>query len=131
MTSKIEAEALALQAFSEVVGKQNSITSLDSLLTRSEQITIGRRLLIAHGIIAGKTRAELTERLCVSPNTFAQVRRWVESEFSNYDSAHKRQPETRGDNHWVPPYSYEHFKRVYPGHFLLFSLAEKLFSDKN
>ena len=91
---------------------------------------IGRRILIAQAILAGKTRYEINNHLSVSPNTFTQIRRWLESELAEYHSAHA----TGVKEHKVKTLDFKssrsYLQRNYPGHYLLFSLVEELFKLK-
>jgi hypothetical protein len=123
---KEKIDALALEAFSLAVthaGEQK----LTALLTKKEKVLIGRRLLIAHAIIAGKTRMEVQAHMSVSPNTFTQIRRWVDSEFSVYYPANQAVGPTRQRRHKTQPFSLAHLEQKYPAHFLLFTLSKKLF----
>lgn len=120
---------LAIQAFTQADKGSAEETSITRLLTQKERITIGRRILIAQAILAGKTRYEINNHIQISPNTFTQIKRWLESEFPDYISAHKRTlSETKVQKVRIEPFSYEHLKKKYPAHFLLFSLVEELFS---
>ena len=119
---------IALEAFAVATNNSKSET-ITRLLTEREKIAIGRRLLIAQAILAGKTRFEINQQIGVSPNTFAQINRWLEDEFGEYASAHRtnsRQVSKKHVSKHVRPFSYAHLKRNYPAHFLLFSLVEKL-----
>lgn len=101
------------------------------LLTRKEKITLGRRVLIAQSILSGKTRFEINEKIGVSPNTFAQINRWLESDFATYASAHTTQVSSRKQrSKYLKPFSYEHLKQKHPAHFLLFTLTEELWKKK-
>jgi uncharacterized protein YerC len=123
--------ALALEAFDRANTERDSITQL---LTKKERIQIGRRILIAQAIAAGKTRYEINNHIKISPNTFTQIKRLLESEFSeSYTSAHKEIKPTKRTSKTsmtepVQHFTYQHLKRSYPGHFLLFSLVEELFT---
>lgn len=130
MDTRNEVDALALRAFSAAVDseKQQTPLQIGNLLTEREKVTIGRRLLIAHAILDGKTRYEISHHIHVSPNTFAQIRKWLDSEFTSYSSAYKEQPASNAQTKEYPQrFSYAHLKKNYPAHFLLFSLVEELF----
>ena len=135
MVQRKNIDELALRAFTQSTKKGSDNMSITQLLTKKERIIIGRRILIAQAILAGKTRYEIQNHMKISPNTFTQVKQWLESEFLDYvpstktatpSSCMKNKPKiTR-----VEPFSYEAIKRKYPAHFLLFSLVEELFSIK-
>ena len=72
-------DELALKAFS-VAAKSAPDSLLVKLLTNKEKVALGRRLIIAEAIKAGKTRMEINERISISPNTFTQIKRWIDSD---------------------------------------------------
>lgn len=119
-------DALAFEAF-ESATKISSNQKLTTLLTKKEKILIGRRLLIARAIVAGKTRMEVQAKISVSPNTFTQIRRWVDSEFSDYQPAEQKTKATTTRRERVKPFSLAHLEQKYPAHFLLFTLSKELF----
>lgn len=105
------------------------------LLTESEQLTIGRRILIAQMILSGKSQAQISYELSVSPNTFSRTRKWLEKQLPNYGDAiseHKEKLDTAKDakikqRKHIDPTSFAALRRKYPAHFLLFTIAEGLF----
>jgi uncharacterized protein YerC len=123
-------EELALRAF-DIASNSNQGLIVVSLLTHKEKIAVGRRMLIAQMILAGKTRMEINNLIGVSPNTFAQVNRWLEAEFGNYSSAYTPPATSRKSaSRHAKPFSYQQLKRSYPTHFLLFTLVGKLWEEK-
>ncbi len=133
MESRINVDKLAMRAFKEATSVKPDAQSITNLLTEKEQIKIGRRILIAQAILAGKTRYEVNEHIQVSPNTFAQVRRWLEKEMTQYRSAQTlkktKYPKRNNKSKYIQPLTYEHLKRSYPAHFLLFSIIEELWKS--
>ncbi|MAZ30241.1 hypothetical protein CL655_03070 [bacterium] len=124
-------DEIALAAFNLAVKADDS--TIIRLLTKREKIAIGRRLIIAQAILAGKTRAEINERIKISPNTFAQINRWLETEFGDYCSAYKTAVDQRSKRHvskHIRPFSYEHLKKKYPAQFFIFSVVEELWKQK-
>ncbi|MAZ56647.1 hypothetical protein CL653_02560 [bacterium] len=106
---------------------------LKNLLTESEQLRIGRRLLISQMILAGRSQAEVSELLSVSPNTFARTRKWLDGEIPQYTNAlkeyerSKKSPQRKrvpSDIGSLP--DLDLLRRKYPGHFLLLNLAEDI-----
>ena len=125
---------LALEAFDTIFtgDTQTPLTSINQLLTTREKITIGRRLLIAHAILEGKTRYEINNHIRVSPNTFAQIRKWLVAETAAYEAFQKTEkPNVMPRKTYAQPFSYEHLKRNYPAHMLLFTLVEQLFKTND
>jgi Trp operon repressor len=128
---KDKIDTLALKALVEFSRNDNRKVSLFNLLTHKEKIQVGRRILIAQAILAGKTRYEINNHLSVSPNTFSQIRKWLESELKDYSSAHQKDTAHEQPTKFTKKtFSYEHIKNNYPAHFLLFSLVEELFKIK-
>jgi uncharacterized protein YerC len=129
MSTKDTIDSLSLEAYQSIL-TANDTLALDQLLTTSEKMKIGRRVMVAQAIMLGKTRMEIQAKIGVSPNTFTQIRLWIESECSDYVSAHEPQKIVRGSRHRTPgaPFSYDEMSARYPGHFLLISGIKKLFS---
>lgn len=139
---KEQEKALTLQALEEAArrmsGTYPAVTLINELLTESEKITLGRRILIAQMILAGKTIGEIRETLRVSPNTYTQTRKWLDSQIPNYDDLLKkikqeeeakkvqRHEKSLKVKKYAPANTFQGVKERYPMHFLLFSLAEEL-----
>lgn len=119
-----------LEAASRMKGNSPALTLVEQLLTKDERIRIGRRILIAQAILHGKTRYEINEKLSVSPNTYTQIRKWLNKEFTTYTPTTKKIKEIKKLKEFTKPFTYADMKRRYPLHFLLFSAAEKLFNKK-
>jgi uncharacterized protein YerC len=121
---------IALEAFS-LANKHSVDFPLANLLTTKEKVTIGRRLLIAQAILAGKTRMEINNQIHVSPNTFAQINRWLESNQKSYFSTLSPSKVSRKHiSRYTKPFTYEDMERRYPGHFLLFTLVKEIWETK-
>ena len=125
-------DELALKAFS-VAAKSAPDSLLVKLLTNKEKVALGRRLIIAEAIKAGKTRMEINERISISPNTFTQIKRWIDSDQKIYspaktvrDVSRKHVPRRKR----IENFSYDDMKRRYPAHHLLFSIVEELWKRK-
>ena len=131
-TSNSKIDLLAITACHEAAvrmsGHNPALHFTERLLTKDEQIKVGRRLLIAEAILKGKTRMEICDKLEVSPNTYRQVRIWLYSEFKQYKpKQQKPAADKKRKQQYTDPFTYEGLKRRYPAHFLLFSVAEALF----
>jgi Trp operon repressor len=101
------------------------------LLTESERLTVGRRVLIAHLILSGYTRMEINQLLSVSPNTYTKIKRWLDSELPDFESTHKTaqaRSSADGNPHkrHSAAFTLENLRKNYPMHFLLFTLSSKL-----
>lgn len=107
---------------------------LTSVLTESEQLMIGRRLLIARMLLEGLPQTEIRYRLKVGPNTTWKVRKWLDEEMPDYGKILRRVeekrriigPERKPAREYYDPLSFQALKKKYPMHFLLFNLAEGL-----
>ena len=108
---------------------------INTLLTESEQITIGRRILIAQMILAGKTQSEIRYILDVSPNTFTRTRKWLNKQIPNYGQAikecekeklNKASNRAKDKKIYIDPLSFTGLRRKFPAHFLFFNIAEEL-----
>lgn len=108
---------------------------LAELLTESERITIGRRILIAQMILAGKTQIEIRAELNISPNTYTRTRRWLEGQLPNYEDALKayaaeHKKKVSSHESYPPAFSFAALQKKYPMHFLLFTVAEEIFKKR-
>lgn len=125
-------DKLALKAF--LLGAESTSDSIIvKLLTDKEKVAIGRRLIIAEAIQAGKTRMEINERISISPNTFTQIKRWIDSDQTIYSSAKTVRDGSKkhvSRRQRVESFSYQDMKRRYPAHHLLFSIVEELWKRK-
>ena len=125
---KATLEAL-YKATDRIKGNDAVKVFINDILTESEQITIGRRILIANLILTGQTYAEIHNQLGVSPNTFSRIRQWLTGRFPDYDQTLKVTSPTPGSTKIgytkVTPFSFEHLQKKFPLHFLLFTLSRK------
>ena len=129
----------ALFHSAENMSGQNPVaTFINGLLTESEKLTLGRRILIAQMILAGKTRMEICNTLQVSPNTVALARQWLGEQLPNYaemitkrdeiatSKRSTREQKRKQTREFIDPLSFRGIRKKYPAHFLLFNLAEEL-----
>jgi Trp operon repressor len=105
---------------------------LKGLLTKSEQLMFGRRLLIAELLLSGMTQAEIIYKYKISPNTVWRINKWLIAEFPEYGQILKQTTSTkdkykREGKEYINNYpSFSYLKKRYPGHFLLFHLLDHL-----
>jgi len=95
---------------------------LRDLLTESERIMLGRRLIIARRILAGEGYDRIQTSLRVGKTTVANVRRWLLDQMPGYEQALKGM-EQEFKNRRIRHESramFANLKRKYPLHFLLF-----------
>jgi uncharacterized protein YerC len=125
--------AALYKAAERIKGEASVQTFINDILTESERITIGRRLLIANLILTGQTYSEIHNQLGVSPNTFSRIRQWLTGRFPDYDQTLKDtypvSSKTRADYTKAVPFSFAHLEKKYPLHYLLFTLSRKVITD--
>ena len=74
-------------AAASVKGRADMKMFLRDLLTESERVMLGRRILIARYLLSHKTYREIIEELKVSHTTIGKVERWLEDQFPGYEKA--------------------------------------------
>ncbi len=121
----IETLDMLYTATSAVRGRGAVKQFLRDLLTPSERIMLGRRIIIARMLIAGKTYDAIGKRLKVGRTTVSRVERWLHDEFPGYEEALRgveRELTKRKARAEIKygPFSFAALKRKYPLHFLLF-----------
>lgn len=108
---------------------------IDNLLTESEKITLGRRILISQMILSGCSQMEIRSKLNVSPNTFTRTRKWLGGQIPQYDQAlkeyqqlesTKQKKSSRKEKENYNPFTFRGIRKKYPMHFLFFDVADTL-----
>ena len=103
---------------------------LRDLLTESERIMIGRRILIAQRLLEDKSYTEIKQELGVGGDTIMRVHRWLEDENYGYEETIKKLEKEYKNRKWSeknPGTSeFARLKRRYPLHFFLFNLFDEL-----
>lgn len=118
-------------AASGIVGRDAMKLFLRDLLTESERIMLGRRILIARMLLAGASYEDIAEELKVGYDTIRRVGRWLSDELSGYEKAiekinaeldrreeKRREGRMYADRSWKG--SLARLKKRYPLHFVLF-----------
>ena len=112
-------------AASAIRGREAVKLFLKDLLTESERLMLGRRLMVARMLLRGETHDIIRKRMGVGYNTIVRVKRWLQDEFPGYEQALEgleKEIDKRAiiaelkDN----PLSYAALKKKYPMHFLFF-----------
>lgn len=114
-------------AASAIKGRDAMKLFLRDLLTSSERIMLGRRIIIARMLIADVSYNEIGERMRVGRATIGRVQRWLHDKFPGFENAIKemeREFSSRYKKH-DEKYLYAtsmlfRLKKKYPMHFLLF-----------
>jgi uncharacterized protein YerC len=110
-------------AASAVKGRRSVKLFLRDLLTPSERIMLGRRIIIARMLIEGESQESIKKTLRVSRATIWRVEKWLEDQFPGFETAikeMKKEFDRRARKGPLEPFSYAWMKRKYPLHFLLF-----------
>lgn len=100
---------------------------LRDLLTPSERIMLGRRIMIARKLIAGKSHRVIEAEMKVGKDTVWRVQRWLLDQLPGYEQAVKelekefegRQKKYESKKLYATSTLYR-LKKKYPLHFLLF-----------
>jgi uncharacterized protein YerC len=96
---------------------------LRDLLTESERVMLGRRILIARLLLSGETYEGIHDRLGASPGTVRNVDQWLQDQIPGYENALRAMEEEFGKREFKKKYATSmlfRFKKRYPLHFLLF-----------
>lgn len=109
-------------AVGAVKGRAAMKLFLRDLLTSSERIMLGRRIVIARRLLAGDSTRAIQAELRVGPVTIQHVKKWLEDQMPGYEDAvralekemGKRKVKAEQKKMWHA------LKRKYPLHFLLF-----------
>lgn len=108
---------------------------LRDLLTESERIMIGRRILIAQRLLEDKSYDQIIEELHVGVDTITRVHRWLEDESDGYEKAVKNlkkelfSRKLKVEEPLLDPFSFAWLKKKYPLHFFLFNLIDRVKKD--
>jgi uncharacterized protein YerC len=104
---------------------------LRDLLTESERIMLGRRIIIARMLIVGESRRSIEDELKVGPDTVYRVGRWLEDQLPGFENAiaelekeFARREERRAAKELYETSLIFRLKKKYPAHFLLFSASK-------
>jgi uncharacterized protein YerC len=103
-----------------VRGRNAMKTFLKDVLTESERIMIGRRILIARELLAGKGYRDVASELGVGHDTISKVDHWLHDQMPGYEEAIKGLEREMIDRKMTARYSLKALKKKYPLHFLFF-----------
>jgi uncharacterized protein YerC len=134
--SRIQTLDALYTAAGTVRGRAAMKVFLRDLLTESERIMLGRRILIARKLIGGETYDEIATELSVGNTTIRKVDRWLQDEFPGYEAAvhamegefknRSKKPKLNGiDRYLYATSALYRLKKKYPLHFLLFPLPKR------
>lgn len=110
-------------AASAVKGRDAVKLFLRDLLTPSERIMLGRRIIIACMLMSGISYEETAVRLRVGHATIGRVHRWLKDQFPGFEQAIKGMQDEfkkRDEKKLYATSALYRLKKKYPLHFLLF-----------
>jgi uncharacterized protein YerC len=92
---------------SSLKSKEEIKDFLKDLLTESERIMIGRRILVAQCLLKEYSYAQIISELKVGPDTIMRVHRWLDDEIKGYERAvqglEKTMSARKNSNTLTPP----------------------------
>lgn len=119
-------------AASSVKGRDAVKLFLRDLLTESERIMLGRRIMIAQKIMAGIGYNEIADDMHVGKDTVARVHRWLRDQLPGYENAIKEmekefaaRKKKADDKYLYATSALFRLKKKYPLHFLLFPTPKR------
>lgn len=111
-------------AASTVKGRDKVKLFLRDLLTPSERIMLGRRIIIARMLLADVSYDDIGRRLRVGRATISRVHHWLQDQFPGFENAIKGLEKEYDQREWeysTPELgTFAYLKKKYPLHFLLF-----------
>lgn len=114
-------------AVSGVKGREAIKLFLRDLLTESERIMLGRRILIAQQLLQGERPTTIASNLKVGYDTIYRVERWLSDQLPGYEQAikememeFKKRAKNREEKQLYATSMLYRLKKKYPLHFLLF-----------
>lgn len=112
-------------AASSVKGRDAVKLFLKDLLTESERIMLGRRLMVARLLLKQATYDEIRSRLGVGYATIGRIEHWLQDQLPGYEQALaglEKEMNRRAVRAEIKdnPFSYAALKKKYPLNFLLF-----------
>lgn len=110
-------------ATSAMTGREAVKMFLRDLLTKSERIMLGRRILIARRILEGDTYDDITTSMKVGADTIARIEKWLQNKESGYERAiagMRKEFAHRTEKRLYATSMLYRLKKKYPLHFLLF-----------
>ncbi len=111
-------------AASVLKGRDAMKRFLRDLLTPSERIMLGRRIMIARRLISGATQRDIAAEMGVGTDTVWRVEKWLQDQMPGYEQAIKGlevvlEKRTRDYKRKTSQNTIAVMKRKYPLHFLL------------
>ncbi len=115
-------------AASAIHGRESVKLFLRDLLTPSERIMLGRRLIIARKLLSGETYDEIAQSLGVGSDTISRIDKWLSDQMPGYEQAIaglEKEFNRRQEKKMYATSALHRLKKKYPLHFLLFPIPKK------
>ncbi len=122
---RIEVLDMLYTAAGAVRGRDAMKLFLRDLLTESERVMLGRRIIIARMLIQGHTYRAIEEELRVGRDTICRVQIWLCDQFPGFESAVAELEKELDKREFKKQYATSalfRLKQKYPAHVLLFPL---------
>lgn len=106
-----------------IKGREAMKMFLKDLLTPSERIMLGRRIIIARKLLGGETYDDIIKSLGVGADTINKVQRWLHDQMPGYEKAVEgleTEFDKRKEKIKYAKSAIFRLKKKYPMHFLLF-----------
>ena len=120
---RIETLDALYTAASSVRGREGMKLFLRDLLTPSERVMLGRRILVARHLLAGRKYDDIATHLGIGTDTIWRVHRWLHDQLPGYEQAIQgleKEFEKREFKKLYATSAMFRLKKKYPAHFLLF-----------
>lgn len=114
-------------AASVLKGRDATKLFLRDLLTSSERIMLGRRIIIARLLIAGESYDVIQKQLRVGRATIFRVEKWLKDQFPGYErtiAEMEKEFFKREEKRLYATSSLYRLKKKYPLHYLLFPMPK-------
>jgi uncharacterized protein YerC len=122
-TLRIEILDSLYTAAAGVKGRQAMKLFLRDLLTESERVMLGRRIMIARRLISGEPYDKIEADLRVGRDTIWRIQKWLFDQLPGYEHAIKELEKEFENRKFKKKYATSmlfRMKKRYPLHFLLF-----------
>ena len=124
---RIETLDALYTATSALKGREAMKGFLKDLLTESERIMLGRRILIAKALISGHTFDEIVDNYRVGKDTIQKISEWLDDQLPGYENAVEglekeftKRRKTQEEKRRYATSALHRLKKKYPLHFLFF-----------
>lgn len=128
----VEALDAVYTAVAELKTREDVKHFLKDILTESERVMVGRRILIAQRLLRDISYEQIVAELKVGMDTITRVHQWLLDEDQGLEKAIRKlegkllDRKKIKDETGYTPLSFKSLKQRYPLHFLLFNIFDKL-----